>query len=109
MVLLGSGIEVDVATGMPLDVEKERAAGPKKDRREQLRVKYNNLINDLCGTGGEILQHIIKMYVNRVNHLMNEDPICSEYQNILDSIGLDLEVGKKIVESRVEKFDDHGK
>ena len=99
-----SGVEVDIVTGLPIDERKGNVVHKAEVRRQRLVNEHDRLVNDLCGSGGELLKKVISLYINRVDSLISADPVCVEYQAIFDSIGLTLSAGKEIVNAKVEKI-----
>jgi len=95
---LPQGSDVDPITG-DIEAAKEDI---QKGEEKWLR-KYNALISDLAGEGGEVMKLVATALEHRINELMKNDSTCKELLAILGTVQHGINVGEKIVRSKMPK------
>jgi len=96
------GADVDIITGSPMaTIQKVR----EEKRVERIISDYQSLVNDLSGEGGEVLKKIAGLYANRINELITTDPTCRAYQTIFDDMKIKINVGKKMINSKLDEIE----
>lgn len=101
------GLDVNVETGLPIkppSLDKRKILELK--RQERAASRYESLINDISGAGGAVLRQITELFVGRINELIKGDPACSAYQAVFDSIGIKVNIGKKVVLSKLSRVEE---
>lgn len=106
--LESGGLDIDIESGRPLKSEDVLANKKHKEERRQARAvsRYQGLVNDLSGDGGEIIKQIAGLYIDRINDLIKEDATCVAYQSIFDNIGIKINIGKRIVKAKREEIEE---
>jgi hypothetical protein len=106
--MISGGSEVDIATGLPIDPPRVDIRKEREEKRRRLATsRYEDLLNDLSGNGGEVLRLISSLFIDRINTLIKEDPVCSEYQKIFDNIGIKINAGRKLVSYMISGIEDN--
>jgi len=105
--MISGGMDVDIETGFPVDYKPDKHKELDRKRRERAISRYEDLINDLSGNGGEVLKLISDLFINRVDKLIREDPVCLAYQKVFDTIGLKMNAGKKIILHKLSGIEDN--
>jgi len=100
---LGSGVPTGIVSGKPIG-QFSREAMSKKIREKTLE-NYQELINDLTGDGGQVVQEIIKMIEIRINELIKNDGRCSALMEALSVIKYKINIGKVISEAQINGLD----
>jgi DNA-directed RNA polymerase subunit N (RpoN/RPB10) len=98
--LISSGLDIDIVTGLPIEEEEDKKKRESEIKRNKIINRYNNLVSDLCGRGGAVVEAVTEQYIARVEDLISNDPVCQEYQKLFDSLGMQLNAGKKVVLSK---------
>jgi len=93
------GRDVDIASGRPVEVEREALA---KRRIRKLTERSQSLVNELSGDKGVLVEQLITLYIERINQLISIDPECQTYEKLLSTIKYSVSIGKKIVEDRAK-------
>ena len=63
---------------------------------ERAYAKRNKFVNDLAGSGGEVVRTIIDNFATRIDSLIDTDPECQAYKKILGDIYAQLRIPQKI-------------
>lgn len=92
------GADVDIETGSPIPVMQEKR---EEKRIGRIISEYQELVNDLSGGGGEVLKRIAALYTVRINAVIKTDPACQSYQAIFDDLNIKINIGKKLVNSKI--------
>jgi hypothetical protein len=93
-----SGIDVDPVSGTPVDPVEREGNRAELDRIERRINEANELIADLAGEGGKMVQLTVRLLARRIDALMTSDPECVAYLNVLSQIKTKLEVARKMAE-----------
>lgn len=104
--MIESGLDVNIETGRPLKPSVGKMRATEENRQARAVNRYQDLINDLAGNGGEVVKQIAGLFADRINILIKEDPECKAYQTIFDNIGIKINVGKRIVKARREEIEE---
>jgi hypothetical protein len=97
------GADVDIETGSPLPVMREK----REEKRIVRRIsEYQELANDLSGGGGEVLKKIAGLYAIRINEIIKTDPACQAFQRIFDDLNIKVNIGKRLVKDKTKEFED---
>ena len=91
------GHDIDIESGQPVVIEREILA---KRRLRKLTEQSQSLLNELSGDKGELVKHMMVLYIERINQMIAEDPECKTYEKLLSTIKYSVNIGKKIVEDR---------
>jgi hypothetical protein len=97
-----SGGEIDPVSGFPTDVTKDEESERTKQCALRHVEKYQSLINDLSGNGGEVLRAFVDKLVKRINHLIDTDPEAKAIKEVLDTIIHNVNYGEKIVNAMIQ-------
>lgn len=103
---MNTGLDIDIVTGKPLKREISEFEIKANQRKQKTISRYENLISDISGNGGEVLKQIAELFVNRINQIIKEDPECKAYQNIFDTMQIKINMGRKIVTSKYQDLED---
>ncbi len=89
-----AGVDIDPVSRQPATAERLML---QQIAKEKITARANELISDLAGEGGAMVNEIVTLFVKRVNQLMTEDPECNVYREILDSVKFKLDAADRIV------------
>lgn len=104
---LGSGMDVDIVTGRPPLSHTNNTAKDREEKRQVRAInRYQDLVNDLSGNGGETIKQVAGLFADRINQLIKEDPSCLAYQAIFDGVGIKINIGKRIVQEKMERVEE---
>ena len=104
--MLEPGLDIDIESGQPLKSSVSKMKATEETRQVRAINRYQDLINDLSGNGGEVVKQIAGLLADRINQMIKEDPTCKAYQAIFDNIGIKINVGKRIVKAKREEIED---
>ena len=104
--LESGGLSVDIETGQPLKPSTNKLRVTEENRQVRAINRYQDLINDLSGNGGEVVKQVAGLFVDRINVLIKEDPACMAYQSIFDNIGIKINIGKRIIKAKRDEIEE---
>ncbi|MEA2039629.1 MAG: hypothetical protein U9N82_07320 [Thermodesulfobacteriota bacterium] len=97
------GADVDIETGSPLPVMQKKR---EEKRIGRIISEYQELVNDLSGGGGEVLKKIAALYAIRINEIIKTDPACQAYQMVFDELNIKVNIGRKLVNSKISGLEE---
>lgn len=100
---LGTGYAVDIESGRPLSDSNSNTRELDKKKINRIIERRHSFLNDLAGSGGEVVREVVTLYADRINKLIAEDEECIAYQKILSSVGLKINMGKKFSALKAEE------
>jgi hypothetical protein len=104
--LVETGIDIDIVTGQPLKPSIDKLKTTEMNRQARAVNRYQDLINDLSGNGGEVVKQVAGLFADRINALIKEDPACTAYQAIFDNIGIKINIGKRIIKAKRDEIEE---
>ena len=104
--LESGGLDIDIESGRPLKSSVGKKKATEETRQARAVNRYQDLINDLSGNGGEVIKQVAGLLADRINVLIKEDPTCAAYQVIFDTVGIKINVGKRIVKAKREEIEE---
>jgi hypothetical protein len=100
---MGIGLETDIESGQPLEVEQLHRRARQEALRAQTAERHQRLLNDLSGQGGAILQDVAARLAARINELVKTDPEAHTLMQILEGAEQQLLVGERLAQDALEK------
>jgi len=91
---LGSGYAVDIESGRPIGSEPLTAVSKNARKINRIIERQQAFVNDLVGSGGEVIKEVVRLYAKRINEMAEQDPECRAYQSILSSVEIKINMGK---------------
>jgi len=95
---MGLGLDVDIETGLPVDVQQLTRESQREQRRQEQHSQYLRLIDDLSGQGGEVLREVAARLVARIAQLIADDPEARTLAALLASVTTRVTAGERIVQ-----------
>ena len=100
---MGIGLETDIESGQPLEVEQLHRRARQEALRAQAEERHQRLLSDLSGQGGEILKTVAARLARRINELVDKDPEASVLMRLLNDTEQQLSVGERLAQDALEK------
>ena len=100
---MGIGLETDIESGQPLEVEQLHRRARQEALRAQAEDRHQRLLSDLSGQGGAILQDVAARLAARINTLVAADPEAHILMQILEGAEQKLLVGERLAQDALEK------
>ena len=98
---MGLGLDVDIETGEPVDIQQLTRQSQREQRRQEQRSQYLRLIDDLTGQGGEVIRAVAARLASRVHELIVADPEARALANLLEGVTTRLAAAERIVQDMV--------
>lgn len=95
-----AGYPVDPETLVPDFVRQEQKKKRQEERYGALVAEGQEVINELTDDRGLIVREAVKLYVDRINAMIAEDPQCQVFEKLFASIRLKIDAGSKLAESK---------
>lgn len=100
---IGTGYSVDIESGRPIGANGPGSSSQRASAKINRTIERgNSFVNDLAGTGGQVVKEVIRLYASRVNALVQEDPECIAYEKLLSSVEIKINMGKEFSALRAE-------
>lgn len=99
---LGIGLDVDMETGEPVEVERLARDAKREEARAKLLERHQRLHADLAGNGGEVCRVVAERLADRINQLIAGDPVASELLTLLSQVGSTLTYGERIAQHHLD-------
>ena len=100
---MGLGLDVDIETGMPVDIQQLARESQREQRRHEQQSQYLRLIDDLSGQGGEVMREVAARLATRIQQLIAEDSEARTLANLLTGVTTRLTAGERIVQDMLPK------
>ncbi len=100
---MGVGLETDMETGRPLEMEALSRDARRDELRAQELERHQRLLSDLSGQGGEILKDIAERLASRIEELIARDAEASLLMRLLDGVEQKLIVGERMAQDALAK------
>ena len=97
---LPGGIDVDIATGRPLEAVPRKEDGTDRKRLQQAIQRRNEILAELAGDS-PVLQTIYNRLVNRLMVLVSQDPECQALEGILIDLKRQIDYVPRMVKKQM--------
>lgn len=100
---MGLGLDVDIESGVPVDVQQLARETQREQRRQEQHSQYLRLLDDLSGQGGEVMREVAARLTTRIEQLIADDPEARTLANLLTGVTTRLTAGERIVQDMLPK------
>lgn len=101
---MGVGLETDMETGEPMALAQFHEEARRDERRAQALERHQQLLQDLAGQGGAVLQVVASRLAQRINSLIAADPEAAAYLALLDGVEQSLTAGERLAQEALERL-----
>lgn len=101
--MMGSGIAVDIESGLPLEGPDGIRTKERIQKAERATRDSNLILGELVSSNGEIVKLILESLIARLDLFMAADTECKLLLGLLGKIGHQLNIAPRIAADKVQK------
>lgn len=91
-----AGYPVDPESGEPQYVKVNARQKAQEDRYKNLIAESAEIVNELSDDRGLIVKEAVRLFTDRINFLIANDPQCQVFEALFNTIKFKVDAGKRI-------------